>query len=52
MQVRDEMMLPRLVTRPPVHVRSALALSGENVAVVVDGTARVTVTRLASVLFF
>lgn len=35
-----------------MHVRSAFALSGENVAVVVDGTTRVTVARLAAVLFF
>lgn len=45
-------MLARLVTSSSVHVWSAFALSGENIAVVVDGTTWIAVTRLATVLFF
>merc|ERR1711911_138999 len=46
-QTGEEALL-RLRARPPVHVRSAFTLSGDDVAHVVVGAARITIAGFAS----
>lgn len=49
-QVRNEMILLRLITRSSLHVATARTLAGQHVAMIVQRTARIAVTQRTTVL--